>query len=341
DQRLTIVVTGSRTAQTVDETLAPVTVIDRKQIEESNATTVNEVLRATPGLSLTTNGGEGSNTSIFLRGTESDHTLVLLDGIRISSATSGTASLQDIPLSQIERIEIVRGPRSSLYGSDAIGGVIQIFTRKPQAGQRTDLALSAGSHSSRGLNAGFAKRMDKGWFSVHAATYETDGFDACRGEAATQFGGCFSDEPDDDGYQNDSLSLAGGVSIGSKTEASFNFLRADSELDFDGSTNNSRDSSNQLIGTKLNIAAMDNWGVVVTAASNEDHSDNFNQGEFSSQFNTDRKQYGIQNDIYAGQSGLITFGVDYFDDKVSGTTEYAVTNRDNTGIYAQYQGDYG
>lgn len=341
DGLLTIVVTGTRTAQTVDETLAPVTVIDRKQIEAGSATTINQLLRATPGLSLTSNGGEGSTSAIFLRGTESDHTLVLIDGIRMSSATSGAAAFQNIPLSQIERIEIVRGPRSSLYGSDAIGGVIQIFTRKPHSGHRSNLALSAGSHNSLGFNGGFASRKDKGWITTQISVDETDGFDACRAEAATEFGGCFTDEPDDDGYQNNALSLAGGVSISPRTEASFNFLRADSELDYDGNFSNSSESTNQLIGAKLKIAATDYWAVVLNAARNEDHSDIFNQGAFDSRFDTDRNQIGMQNDLIIGQSGLLTFGVDYFDDKVSGTTDYTVTSRDNTGVYAQYQGDYG
>lgn len=341
DERLSIIVTGTRTAQTVDETLAPVTVIDREQIENSSATTVNDLLRATPGLSLTSNGGQGSNTSVFLRGTESDHTLVLVDGIRMSSATSGTASFQNIPLNQIERIEIIRGPRSSLYGSDAIGGVIQIFTRRAQSGYQSNAALSAGSHSSRGLNAGFSHRNDKNWVSTQISNFETDGFDACRAEAGTEFGGCFTDEPDDDGYQNNTLSLAGGLALSPKVEASLNFLRSDSELDFDGSFSNSSESSNQIVGAKLNVAASDSWVLALTAGRNEDHSDTFNQGVFDSAFNTDRDQLGLQNDVNIGEAGLLTFGVDYYDDKVSGSTAYAVSRRDNTGIYAQYQGDYG
>ncbi len=125
-----VVVTATRTAQAADATMASVTVITRQDIEHLQAQSLPEVLRGVPGLTISNNGGAGKATSVFLRGTNADHVLVLVDGIKIGSATLGTASFQDIPVSQIERIEIVRGPRASLYGSDAIGGVIQIFTRK-------------------------------------------------------------------------------------------------------------------------------------------------------------------------------------------------------------------
>ena len=145
DDRLTILITASRLAETVDETLAPVTVITRKEIEEKQATTVEEVLRAVPGITFGNNGGVGKLTSLFLRGTNSNHVLVLIDGVKVGNATSGTTPFQHLPLDQIEKIEVVRGPRSSLYGSEAIGGVIQIFTRKGNEKTRPRLSLSAGS----------------------------------------------------------------------------------------------------------------------------------------------------------------------------------------------------
>src|SRR5690606_15489692 len=123
-----VVVTATRTAHTADETLASVTVITAEEIERSQAVDVLELLRFHAGIDIGRNGGFGQNASIFLRGTESNHTLVLLDGVRINPGTIGGPALQFIDPAAIERIEIVRGPRSALYGSDAIGGVIQIFT---------------------------------------------------------------------------------------------------------------------------------------------------------------------------------------------------------------------
>jgi len=143
------VVTATRTAQTAEQSLASVTVIDRERIEQSQATSLPELLKRVPGVSLTNNGGPGKATSLFLRGTESDHVLVMIDGIKIGSVTGGGAALQDLPLELIERIEAVRGPRSSLYGSEAIGGVIQIFTRRGQAqGAKPYFSAGYGTHDS-------------------------------------------------------------------------------------------------------------------------------------------------------------------------------------------------
>ncbi|XLM21088.1 TonB-dependent receptor plug domain-containing protein, partial [Chromobacterium piscinae] len=131
-----VIVTASRIAQPLSKTLADATVITRDEIEQSGAQTLQQVLSRQAAISITANGGPGTNSSIFMRGTNSNHTVVLVDGVRISSATSGTTAMQNIPLAQIERIEILRGPASSLYGADAIGGVIQIFTRKGEGEPR-------------------------------------------------------------------------------------------------------------------------------------------------------------------------------------------------------------
>ena len=127
-----VVVTGVRHAQTVDDSLASVTVIDRKQIEQSPAVDVIGLLAQQAGVDISRTGGPGQSSTIFLRGTNSNQTLVLIDGIRVASATQGVFDFAHLPLNQIERIEIVRGPRAAFWGSDAIGGVIQIFTRNPE-----------------------------------------------------------------------------------------------------------------------------------------------------------------------------------------------------------------
>lgn len=149
-----LIVTATRTAQSADATLAPVTVITRAEMERRQSTSVPDLLRGVPGIAVVNSGGPGKATSLFLRGTESDHVLVLVDGIRVGSATSGTTAFQDIPIEQIERIEIVRGPRSSLYGSEAIGGVIQIFTRRGGGSPTPHLALGGGSLGTADLSAG-------------------------------------------------------------------------------------------------------------------------------------------------------------------------------------------
>jgi len=123
------VVTATRTPVALDAVGAPVIVITRDDIERSLASDVSELLQAHAGLEIARNGGPGQTTSLFTRGTESNHTVVLIDGVRINPGTIGGAALQNIAPESIERIEIVKGPRSSLYGTDAIGGVVQLFTR--------------------------------------------------------------------------------------------------------------------------------------------------------------------------------------------------------------------
>ncbi|MCG5500455.1 TonB-dependent receptor plug domain-containing protein, partial [Ectothiorhodospira lacustris] len=125
-----ILVTPTRTAQTTDQTLASVTVIEREEIERLQPKEFVDLLRGRAGIGLTQSGPFGKTTSVFMRGTNSDHTLLLVDGVRMGSATTGGAAWQFLPVSEIERVEIVRGPRTSLYGSDAIGGVIQVFTKE-------------------------------------------------------------------------------------------------------------------------------------------------------------------------------------------------------------------
>src|SRR5690606_19782498 len=158
-----------------------------------------ELLRGRAGVDIGNTGGRGKLSSLYLRGAESDHVLLLVDGIKINSATAGMAAFQDLPVAMIERIEIIRGPRSSLYGSEAIGGVVQVFTRNANVrGLSPHATVGAGSHGARDLAAGFDYRGERGWIGAHGGYASTDGFNACRGSGAL-FQGCFADEPDDDG----------------------------------------------------------------------------------------------------------------------------------------------
>jgi len=332
DDPLTIVVTASRQAETVDETLAPVTIIDRQQIEQSGALSVAELLSTAPGVVISKNGGVGQQTSLFLRGTESDHTLVLIDGIRVGSATVGTTPYQDIPLGQIEKIEIVRGPRSSLYGSEAIGGVIQIFTRKGGDGTQPDFSVAAGSHNTTNIEAGVSGGSENGWYAANASNYSTDGFDACRGNLDA---GCFTIEPDDDGYDNTSFSLRGGAQVTDALDIDAGILNSASETEFDGSFQNESDTLTRTSHVRFNLNAMDNWASTLLVAQSVDESENFLNGTFASRFNTDRDQISWQNDFLLGDSKLI-LGIDYIDDEIESNTSFVETNRDNTGIFTSF-----
>lgn len=335
-----IIITASRTAETVDETLAPVSVITREDIERRQAKSVEDLLRGEPGITLTNNGGVGKNTSVFLRGTNSTHVLVLIDGIKVSSATSGMFAFQDLPVSQIERIEIVRGPRSSLYGSEAIGGVIQIFTRRGSGPATPHATIGGGSHNTFNASAGVSGGGEKSWYSVSAGYFGTKGYDACDGRPSPG-AGCFTIQPDKDGYRNTSGSVRAGYRLGETTEVDMNWLRVEGENRFDGTSQNNSKTFQNVIGAKLRTGSGELWRGTFAVGQSRDESDNFNNATFASRFNTNRDTASVQNDFSIGTRHLVTLGYDYQNDRVSSTTAYPVTSRDNDGIFAQYQGGFG
>jgi len=171
----TIIVTATRTEISVSDAIVPVTVITRKQIEQSLATDLAELMRFEAGIDIGRNGGPGQATSIFLRGTESNHTLVLLDGVRINPGTIGGAAIQNIAPEVIDRIEIVKGARSALFGTDAIGGVINIITRRSTR-TYAEGSIGGGSFNTRSGFASGGSRSKNGEFGVSVNWQETDGF---------------------------------------------------------------------------------------------------------------------------------------------------------------------
>ena len=171
-----MVVTATRTDTPKDQLSAATTVYTRADIERRQIKTFPELLRGTTGLDMTQSGGDGQTTSIFMRGTNSDHILVLVDGIKVGSATAGTTPYEFVPIDQIERVEIIRGPQSSLYGSEAIGGVIQIFTRKGGDSETPHYSLSAGAGSYDTYKVGGqvnGKWLDN-WYSLGVSSLGTE-----------------------------------------------------------------------------------------------------------------------------------------------------------------------
>src|SRR5690606_38528126 len=153
-----VIVTATRIQQPLDQTIASTTVITREDIQRRPARSVHDLLAGEIGIDMVNSGGYGKLSTLHVRGTEPDHVLVLVDGVRLGSATAGTTRLEFIPIEQIERIEIVRGPRSSLYGPNALGGVIQIFTTRDRAPQFT---VGAGSHDTYNATASIDRKSTR------------------------------------------------------------------------------------------------------------------------------------------------------------------------------------
>ena len=347
-----VVVTVTRTTSPVADSLFPVQVIDRDEIERSQARSLPELLRGRAGIDIGNQGGPGKLSTVFLRGTESDQVLVLVDGVRIGSATAGLVSFQDIPVAQIDRIEIVRGPRSSLYGSEAVGGVIQIFTRRDQGAFAPRFRVGVGSHGLHEASAGIGGSGTRGWFGADFAWQDADGIDACRGtagDADNPFGaGCYADEPDDDGYRNTSLSLRGGVDIGDTLELEARALRAEAFNEFDGSLfgGNEADNVQQALSGKLTWAPSQRATVTAQLGRSDDDSDNsFNDHAGTTtrvgHFDTHRTTASLQGDFSVAEGQLLSAGADWQRDRIDSNTAYDITSRNNTGVYVEYLGTFG
>jgi len=323
-----IIVTANRTATTADQTLASVTVITREDIERSQVRSTEELLRKRANLTVKNDGGRGKNTSLFIRGTESNHVLVLIDGVKVGNANFGTTPWQHIPVAQIDRVEIVKGSRSSLYGSEALGGVIQIFTRKGEGSAFNPVAsVGVGSDETYEAGVGANGSIKDTSYSFHWRGEKSDGFDTTN-----------ATETDDDGYENYSFSMNVSHQLNANNSLSLNFLRADNEVEFDGWYNGS-EGYNQVVGAGLTSQLTDKWQTQLTVGQSIDSLRSFlSSGGSPSKVKTKRDNASWTNQYDVNDALIALVGIDYTDDKLDSTTEYSKESRDNYGYFGQLQG---
>ena len=344
-----VLISANRQVESRTATSAANTVFTRSDIDRLQPTSVTDLLSRVPGVQVAPTGGRGSLPGIFIRGTKAAQSLVLVDGVRIANATSGDSGLQFLDVEQIERVEVLRGSRSAVYGSDAIGGVIQIFTRNAGKGLQQNLAITAGSNNLRQVSAGFSNRGERGWISAQGGYQETDGINACRGTAAGWGAGCFADEPDRDGYRNTSINVRGGYALTDTLSLEGHVLNADSFNEYDGSIfgGNEADNRQQVFGAKLAWAASDRFNLSAQVGRNRDEADNYfadastGTRSFASAFDTRRDTASVQGDFSFAEGQQITAGADWQNDKVTSSTAFDIDQRDNLGVFAEYQGQFG
>ena len=338
DDMLDIVITYSRVEQKVQDVPASVTIINRAEIEQQQATSVPDLLRGLPGISVSSNGGPGKASFINMRGTESDHVLVLIDGIKMGSATTGTTAFENLPIDLIDRIEIVRGSRSSIYGSEAIGGVIQIFTKRGSHATQASFSVGAGSYQTVNGSAAFSGSTDNAWFNASVSGVDSNGFNACNGEPLTA--GCFTIEPDDDGYSNFAGTFNAGYSFNNGASVDVNLLRSNGKSDFDGDFVNATDQTQQILGVGVDFPVNKQWDIELSAGRSWDLTDNLKDHVFTSRFDTTRDSLGFLNNYRINDNHSIIAGIDYINDEVDSTTAYVVSSRSNTGYYGEYIGKF-
>lgn len=341
----TVVVTASRIEESVADTLWSTTVFTRDDIEARQPASVQDLLAGIAGVDVTNNGGLGKLSSVFIRGAESNHTLLLIDGVRVAQAGAGMAPFELIPVSQIERIEVVRGPRSTLYGTDAIGGVVQIFTRRPaQNGLTGDVAVGGGKHDTRQASASLQARGERAWVSIGGESFDTNGFNSCATEAGVVFAGCFASEPDIDGYRSNSGSLAAGYSFNDGWQAQVRSLVSDGRSEFDGSifSGNEMEFSERIYSLSLDGALSGDWHTRIELGRNEDHRRNVFHDITGTApvgfFDTDRNTASVQLDGKLSEAFRLIAGADYQRDKVDSDPAYDADSRDTKGVFTELHG---
>lgn len=325
-----VVVTAARIQQPKEHAVASVSVIPREQLEKAGQSTLVEVLRSQPGIEFSSNGGAGKTTSVFIRGTNADHVVVLIDGMRVNSATLGTTAFENLPVAQIERIEILRGPAASLYGQDAIGGVIQIFTKRGDGPARLNAAVGLGSYNTKQVEAGVSGKADALRYALRVSSTETDGFSAKNFRQGRQ--------SDNDGYRNLSASANVSFELMSGHEVGANILSSEGHNQYDSSTtfDNYGDISQLSYQLFSKHQWTDAWKMSLRAGEGIDDATDHASASSRSRFQTKQRQYALQNDI-ALPVGTLTLLYERLEQRIDANdTDFARTERNNDGYTASY-----
>jgi vitamin B12 transporter len=337
-----VVVSATRMAQPLSDVLPSVSVITRQEIEQSQALSLADLLQGESGLEFGRNGGPGTITSFFLRGQESKNVVLIVDGVRAQTDGIGALQITDFPLHQIERVEILRGNASALYGESAIGGVIQVFTRKGSGTPQAYGAFTAGSYNTLGVNAGYGGTVGDYSFDLNLGKNRSDGFSAINTAKTTQV------NPDRDGYSSESFAariekkVDADLSLGLRT----NSRRARAQYDDTTGVTDTHlfKPQNDLVGAFARKAITSDWvssiDVSRSELSYEDLKNGvpYTAGDMSYKngvFKGSQNALRWFNQLQATTGTSVVFGVDYSKEKFSAMGDYAYDmNRTSTGLFA-------
>lgn len=317
------VVTGTYGPKTVGESLASITVIDEEEIRAKAPADFTELLRGQPGINVTGNGSFGKSTSVNIRGVQNAGTVFLLDGIKVHSATGGGAPWQFIPTDLIQRVEIVRGPRSSLYGADAMGGVVQAFSLDPKYGKNGWLETGAGNFGSQKTNAGISGTAGNTRFSLSGSHKETDGT-------------AIVEDGEDRAFRN-TAGLGRIVhDFDNGGEASLMLLQSQGNTEYE---NGNTDYTIRTIGLNLMTPVNDYWRTGIQLAESRDDEKSFSGGK-ASYFNTRLRQARWENTV-AYSSHELVVGAELQQDEVKSSQSFNETSRTNNAVFSQLRLNFG
>ena len=346
------IVTGTRFSQPLKQSLFHTSVITEHDIQDSQAVDVPSLLKNLAGVEFYQSGGIGKQSSLFMRGTNSSHVLILLDGVRINSATSGTTAIDQLMLDQVERIEVVRGNVSSLYGSEAIGGVIQIFTKSGKGEPQLSGSGGAGSHNTQRLSAGFGGEAGKAAFNVQASKYKTDGVTAINTQIAP------TANPDKDGYDNTSLSAQVQHAFNGDHQLTASFFSTHGTSQYDqsgswdayGNANLLTDIYSSLANIeKLSVSSdnrlADTWLSHVRVAQGTDDARDYKNSIQQSRLKTRNNQLIWQNELSVANTQKLNLAVEHLIqsisvDDIATPNPYTQTQRTVQSLLGGYVGEY-
>lgn len=320
-----VVVTATRVAQPITDVVADITILDRAAIERSGATGLADVLARVPGIAMARNGGPGTSTSVYVRGAESRFTAVFIDGVRVDSQSTGGATWNAIPLSRIDRIEVVRGPAAAIYGSDAIGGVIQIFTRKGEAGFSPSIEVGVGTHGT--------KKLD---LALSGAQGAVDYALGLTRETSTGFNAQPTANPDKDGYRSTSVSARLGLQINPAHRLEASLLTNDLNAQYDGSTPG-KDDRGQLDVQTFGLNWSARWtDAYTTRISVSQGDDRYETSPSVYLTDTSVTSYLWQNEYRAGPH-LLTAALERREDQLNNaSTTPVITDRSQNALALGY-----
>ncbi|MGQ4880426.1 TonB-dependent receptor domain-containing protein [Billgrantia sp. LNSP4103-1] len=321
-----LVVTATLAPRTADETLSSVTVLDEATLRRQDPTSLQELFRGQPGVDVNTNGSYGKNSSVYIRGTSNNQNVLLIDGIRLRSATTGGASWQYLDPRMFQRAEIVRGPKGSLYGADAVGGVVQLFTHEAEEGApQPFISAGTGSFDTQRYSAGLSGSSGGTRYSFAGSHFATEGIPIRRGG-------------EDKGYDNTSALVRLSHIFDNGSEIGVLALRARGNTEIDSGET---DFVQQVTGVYGEIPITDIWHSRLTLSESRDESDNFYESSDST-FDTRTQTARWENTIQIGAHELIA-GAEYSADRVNGRDSspfgsfdsYDEESRDNVALFAQ------
>ena len=319
-----VVVTPARYSQTIDEVIPSVIVIDRETIERTPSADVADLLRWYAGIEIGRTGGYGQQTSVFVRGANSNHTAVLINGVKMNSATTGAPALEIINASVIERIEIIKGPRSTVYGSEALGSVINIITTTDEAKGYAAAHISHGRYSTteQGVDLKAVNDYVIGDFSFNRI--DSDGFPATTTSNTDQ------------GHDSDTLDVNIKTKLG-KSNWKFGYWQAKGNTEYDGfGIDLDQDRKNDVLNATFSMPVTEKWfsNLSVSKIRDEIRQNQMNfLGDEDFAF-TDRIVYDWKNDISIIDN-LFTFGISKTDEDTE-SLSFGTRYRENTDHYSLY-----